>query len=91
MADFRKPVRVTISDPETGEQLESRILSNDYCVITAGNRYVKHTQVMGRTHIFSVAVEKPSTAHDDYSDRIPSPNQQRIAAGIPPLPEGGSL
>jgi hypothetical protein len=59
MADFQKPIRVTISDPDTGEQLESRVVSNDYVLITAGNRYVKNIQQMGRTHIIAVAVEKP--------------------------------
>lgn len=59
MADFKKPIRVTISDPETGEQLESRIVANDYVLITAGNRYLKSLQQMGKTHILAVAVEKP--------------------------------
>lgn len=59
MADFQKPIRVTISDPETGEQLESRVVANDYVLITVGNRYLKNAQQMGRTHILAVAVEKP--------------------------------
>jgi hypothetical protein len=58
-ADFKKPVRVTISDPETGEELESRVVTNDYVLITVGNRYLKNAQRMGTTHVLAVAVEKP--------------------------------
>jgi hypothetical protein len=56
--DPHKPVRITVSDPDTGEVFEEKILANDYCLITAGNRYVKSIQVMGRTHMIAVAVEK---------------------------------
>jgi hypothetical protein len=67
-AHIQKPIRVTISDPETGEQLESRVVANDYVLITAGNRYVKNVQQMGRTHVISVAVEKPlPVAATDYA------------------------
>ncbi len=59
MADFEKPVKLTISDPETGEVFESRVLANDYAIVTSGNRYVKSVQTMGRTHMLAVAVEKP--------------------------------
>lgn len=55
---FDKPVRVTVSDPDTGEEFESRIVANDYCLVTAGNRYVKSVQMMGRTHMIAVAVDK---------------------------------
>lgn len=63
MADFNKPIKITISDPETGDVLRERVVANDYCLITAGNRYVKSLQVMGRTHMIAVAVDStPSTA-----------------------------
>ena len=62
MADFDKPIKVTIYDAETGAELESRIVANDYVLITAGNRYVKSVQAMGRpgraTHMIAVAVEQ---------------------------------
>lgn len=58
-ATFQKPVKLTISDPETGTVLEERILANDYAIITAGNRYVKSIQVWGQTHMLAVAVAKP--------------------------------
>ena len=60
-AMFQKPVRVTISDPDSGEELETRVVANDYVLVTVGNRYVKSIQVMGRpgraTHMIAVAVE----------------------------------
>lgn len=55
----QEPVKVTVSDPKSGDVLEERIVSNDYCLITAGNRYVKSVQVMGRTHMIAIAVSKP--------------------------------
>lgn len=66
MTEYPKPVRVTVSDPETGETLESRVVANDYLLITAGNRYVKHLMVMGHTHVLSVAVAKPLPRHDTH-------------------------
>lgn len=59
MRSHIKPVKVTVSDPETGEVLESRVVANDYVLITVGNRYVKSIQQMGRTHMIAVAVTKP--------------------------------
>lgn len=57
--EHKGPVKVTVSDPETGKVLEERIVDNDYALITAGNRYVKSRQVMGRTHMIAVAIAKP--------------------------------
>lgn len=66
MNAFDKPVKVTISDPETGDELESRVVANDYCLICAGNRYVKSVQIMGRpgraTHMIAVAVTPALTS-----------------------------
>ncbi|MGG2100347.1 hypothetical protein [Stenotrophomonas sp. NRRL B-14846] len=56
MAD---PIKVTITDPATGEVLQERFLVNDYAVICAGDRYVKNVQIMGSTHMIAVAKEKP--------------------------------
>jgi hypothetical protein len=68
MADHQKPIRVTISDPETGEELESRVVANDYVLITVGNRYVKSAQTFGKTHVLAIAVEKPIPQHaTDYA------------------------
>lgn len=63
MSDYQKPIKVTISDPETGAVLDEKIVANDYVLITAGNRYVKSLQAMGRTHMIAVAVSKPGEAN----------------------------
>ena len=55
------PIKVTISDAVTGEVLEEKTLANDYAIITAGSRYVKSIQIMGRTHMLAVAVDKSTS------------------------------
>jgi hypothetical protein len=60
MAEHPKPVKITVTDPESGAVLEEKILANDYCLITAGNVTVKSIQTMGRTHM--IAVGPPSAA-----------------------------
>lgn len=67
MADFDRPIKVTVTDPETGEVLDEKVVANDYVLVTAGNRYVKSLQVMGRTHMIAVAVAQPQEA--DRHDR----------------------
>jgi hypothetical protein len=54
-----KPIKVTISDPETGQILEEKFVANDYMIVCAGNRYLKSVQIMGRTHMLVVAVAEP--------------------------------
>lgn len=39
-----EPIKVTVSDPATGEVLGEHVIENDYIVICAGNRYVSGTQ-----------------------------------------------
>lgn len=53
-----KPVKVTISDPETGAVLQERIVANDYAIVCTGRRYVKSMQAMGQTHMLAIAVRK---------------------------------
>ena len=59
---FDGPIKITISDPDTGKELESRVVENDYVLICAGNRYLMGTQVMGRlgraTHILRIGVDQ---------------------------------
>lgn len=52
------PVKVTVSDPETGKVFEEKIINNDYVIICAGRRYVKSVQLMGKTHMLAVAWAK---------------------------------
>ena len=59
MMEHTKPVKVTVSDAETGAVLEERVIENNYAIVCAGNRYVKSIQIMGRTHMLAVAVQKP--------------------------------
>jgi len=54
-----KPVKVTISDPDTGEVLEEKVVQNDYCIVCTGRRYVKSMQRMGQTHMLAIALRKP--------------------------------
>ncbi|NTF54847.1 hypothetical protein G6L12_08070 [Agrobacterium rhizogenes] len=60
MSDKTGPVKVTVSDPETGDILEEKIVNNDYVIITNGRRYVKSVQIMGKTHMIAVALSKDS-------------------------------
>jgi hypothetical protein len=58
----REKVKVTVSDPDTGEVLEERVVVNDYVLLTVGNRYLKSMQIMGRTHMLAVAVHDADKA-----------------------------
>ncbi|BAQ50364.1 hypothetical protein [Methylobacterium aquaticum] len=69
-----KPVKVTVSDLESGEVLNECVLQNDYALITAGNRYLKSMQIMGRTHMLAVAVEKPSPVPSSALPQVVSPS-----------------
>lgn len=58
MSENKGPIKVTVSDPVTGEILQEKVITNDYVLITAGNRYIKSLQQMGSTHMIAVAVGK---------------------------------
>lgn len=53
-----KPVKITVSDPETGEVFQQKIIENDFFLLVHGNKYIKHINRMGTTTVFSIAVEK---------------------------------
>jgi hypothetical protein len=63
MSEHTKPVKVTISDPETGTVLEEKLLANDYLLITAGNVHLKSVVAMGRTHMLAVGPPKKGEKH----------------------------
>lgn len=49
------PVKVTVTDPETGEVLEERILDDDYVLVCAGAPYLAHTSAHANgTHILTI-------------------------------------
>lgn len=58
MDSHNKPVKVTVSDPATGAVLEEKIVNDDYVIVTAGRRYIKSVQIMGKTHMIAVAWDK---------------------------------
>jgi hypothetical protein len=48
-------IKVTVTDPDTGEVLGERVIDNDYMVICAGNRYLAGTQAHANgTHVLTV-------------------------------------
>jgi hypothetical protein len=50
------PIKVTVSDPTTGEVLGEQIIKDDYMVICAGSRYVANTQAYPTkgTHVVTI-------------------------------------
>lgn len=54
------PIKVTISDPNTGEVLGEQTIENDYLVICAGDRYLAHTNAHANgTHVLTIKREAP--------------------------------
>lgn len=52
------PIRIVVSDPETGEVFEDQILQDDYAIITAGNHYLHHVaRHANGTTVLTVKVE----------------------------------
>ena len=48
-------LKVTVSDPTTGEVLEEKVIYDDYVLICAGHPYLAHTQVHANgTHVLTV-------------------------------------
>ena len=56
---MRDAIKVTVTDPDSGEVLGERVIENDYILICAGNRYLSHTdaQVNG-THVLTVRLSE---------------------------------
>ena len=52
------PIKITVTDPESGEVLGEQLLTNDYAVICAGNRYVARTNAHANgTHVITIKRE----------------------------------
>lgn len=57
------PVKVTVTDPETGEVLAEQVVENDYVLVCAGNRYAAHvTAHANGTTVLTVKVATPERA-----------------------------
>ena len=53
-----EPIKVTVSDPTTGEILGEQIVENNYVVICAGDRYLAHTTAHANgTHVLTIKRE----------------------------------
>lgn len=48
-------LRVTVSDAETGEKLDEKVIVNDYVLVCAGTAVLAHTQTHANgTHVLTV-------------------------------------
>lgn len=57
------PIKVTVTDPDTGEVLGERTLENDYVIICAGSRYLDGVQQYPAkgTTVLTVKTRRPGT------------------------------
>ena len=54
-----EPIKVTISDPTTGEVLAERVVDNDFVLVCAGNRYLANTTTYANgTAVLTVKVDR---------------------------------
>jgi hypothetical protein len=59
MADRQEPVKVTVSDPVTGEVLGEQIVKDDYVIICAGTCHVDGMQIHANgTNVITVKGRK---------------------------------
>ena len=49
-------IRVIVENM-TGQRIGERVVQDDYCLVTAGNVFLKSLQAMGRTHMLAVGPE----------------------------------
>ena len=64
-----EPIKVTVTDPETGEVLGEQVIEDDYMVICAGNRYLAGTQAHANgTHVLTVKVDIAACAERPAQD-----------------------
>lgn len=53
-------IKVTVSDPETGELLDEAVIENNYLIICAGNHYLANRQHHANgTATLTVKVQRP--------------------------------
>lgn len=51
------PVKVTVSDPDTGEVLGEQVIDDDYVIVCAGTAYLAGTQVHPETGTHQLVVK----------------------------------
>jgi hypothetical protein len=72
-----EPIKVTISDPETGEILDEAVIDNDYVIVCAGNRYLEGVTKYENT---VVATIKQSSYSDDGDFEVrKDPNPKEVS------------
>lgn len=63
---MNKPVKITVSDPDTKEILGESVIENDYTVVCAGNRYIDSIQTHANgTHVLTIKRDKVTLEEDE--------------------------
>ena len=53
-----EPIKVTVTDPDTGEVLGEEIVKDNYLLICAGNRYLHHENLHANgTAVLTIKVD----------------------------------
>lgn len=59
MAISPTAIKVTVSDPETGEVFEEQVIDNDYLLLCVGTAYLANTQAHANgTHVLTLKGRK---------------------------------
>lgn len=58
-----KGIKITVEDLETGE-CDSRVIDNDYMLVTAGNRYLSSVSANPVTGTATLVVKREGTDRD---------------------------
>jgi hypothetical protein len=54
--DYAGPIRITLTRPDTGEELTSAVIADDYALITTGRCYVKSKQVWPKSGTTQIVI-----------------------------------
>lgn len=59
MSGTDEAIKVTITDPDTGEVLAEQVVDNDFVLVCAGNRYLSNTTTHANgTTVLTVKVDR---------------------------------
>jgi hypothetical protein len=70
-----EPIKVTISDPETGEILDEAVIDNDYVIVCAGNRYLDDITKYENTIVATIKKSSYSDDGDFEVRKDPNPKE----------------